>query len=348
MDRACNRYSLCPADTVPTPSRVNPRLPTGCHHGFREPMLESEGRHCVNGTSVSVSECGIACGLPKMRRNSYMSCPGMAPQSSIDPQVHVECSCRVQVLESQIVWWFANFLLWALAGVCNPSRIRQSVLLSQALKKGTPSLIFTWYTVCRLAHAPSLSFSLAGFWLWICHLIPCMCARLVKESRISTPGLAFAKIQQNSPVRSACHPLVPQCLLQYSSSHPISLPSPRIFASEIPRHRIPSHNKFPPITTLRLRNTYPRSRRPNHLRIMPIRPKIPLANLLAMVGFALVHPALAPTRQHIPISAPTHPIQILALPGSLVASAVMQAFIVCGQMLGPFRGFGLEMGVPNE
>lgn len=81
---------------------------------------------------------------------------------------------------------------------------------------------------------------------------------------------------------------------------------------------------------------------------MPIRPKIPLANLLAVVGFALVHPALAPTRQHIPISAPTHPIQILALPGSLVASAVMQAFIVCGQMLGPFRGFGLEMYVPDE
>lgn len=81
---------------------------------------------------------------------------------------------------------------------------------------------------------------------------------------------------------------------------------------------------------------------------MPIGREIPLADLLPMVGFRLVDPALAPLRQHIPVSTSTHPIQVLALPGSLVASAVLQVFNLGGQVLGPFPGFGLEMRVPDE
>lgn len=81
---------------------------------------------------------------------------------------------------------------------------------------------------------------------------------------------------------------------------------------------------------------------------MPIRPEIALADLLAVVRFHLVDPALAALCQHISIITATHPVQVLALPGPLVAGAVLQVFHLGGEVLGPFLGFGLEVRVPYE
>lgn len=81
---------------------------------------------------------------------------------------------------------------------------------------------------------------------------------------------------------------------------------------------------------------------------MPIRPEIPLADLLAVVRFHLVDPTLTALGQHIPVCAAAHPVQVLALPGPLVAGTVLQVLDLGGEVLGPFLGFGLEVRIPYK
>lgn len=78
---------------------------------------------------------------------------------------------------------------------------------------------------------------------------------------------------------------------------------------------------------------------------MPIRPEIPLPDLLPMIILLLIHPHLAPR-----LDAPLRfaPRQVLALARSLVPRTVLQPFVGAAEVLRVGRGVFFQFVVPDE
>jgi hypothetical protein len=89
---------------------------------------------------------------------------------------------------------------------------------------------------------------------------------------------------------------------------------------------------------------------PHTLRIMSIIPEIPLPDLLAVVFGRLIHPSLRSMRVGVPIGTRGSPCpeEVLALVGALVARGVLHVAYFVGEFVGPFLGFGGEVGIPLE
>ena len=127
-------------------------------------------------------------------------------------------------------------------------------------------------------------------------------------------------------------------------SSPNSLPRKRALAGPIPRRRVPPTNERRPAATDRARHAHARRRRPDALRVVSVRPEIPLADLLPAVIARLVDPGLGGVGEG---AAGAGPVEVLALVGPLVAGAVVQAAVGGGETVGPVLGVGGEVGGPG-
>ena len=78
---------------------------------------------------------------------------------------------------------------------------------------------------------------------------------------------------------------------------------------------------------------------------MPIAPKIPLTNLLPVVGILLIHPGPTGIRQS-PTS--TRPVQVLTLVGSLSTGAMLKASVSGDKIVRPLLGCGGKIGIPDQ
>lgn len=128
----------------------------------------------------------------------------------------------------------------------------------------------------------------------------------------------------NPPIQTRC-----------KQANPHSLPRIRAGPGIIPRRRVPPDDEVRPTTAHGARHTHRRRGRPDALRVVTVRAKIALPDLLPAVVARLVDPGLRGVGEG---PAGADPVEVFALVGSLVAGAMVQTVVGGREVVGPGLG----------